>query len=449
MTDKIENPDVIVIGGGLAGLTVTTFLARAGKSVTLFEQSTKEIGGRARTSVFDGYYFNQGAHALYLADAGAAILRELGIAYTGGKPQTTRYEINHGKKYRLLIGGGSSVLGTKSLEPSTENMINQFFDSLNEIDFTKLENVTVQEWLERNVPNADAVEIIKTFVRLNTYGNDPDIQSAGSVLHQFQISNLGGVMYLDGGWQTLVDGLVAAATNAKARIVMGKKAVKVQRSNSGWLVNLSDRTQMSAKVLVIATGPRDAYGLFHDGERSEVLSKAVKELKPIRMACLDVALSSLPQRDVLFALGIESPLYFSVHSAYAKLAPENGALIHLAKYLGTSIDPKPKEDEQELEDLLDLLQPGWRQVVVKKRPLPSMVVSNALVTAANGGLAGRPCTRIEDSLYIVGDWVGSEGLLSNASFASTKEAAQLILNEFGESSKVHAERSSTFDALSS
>ncbi len=244
-------------------------------------------------------------------------------------------------------------------------------------------------------------------------------------------------MYLDGGWQTLVDGLVAAATNAKARVVMGKKAVKVQRSNSGWLVTLSDHTQISAKILVIATGPKDAHALFHDGERPAVLSTAVKELKPIRMACLDIGLSSLPQKDVLFALGIDSPLYFSVHSASARLAPENGALIHVAKYLGTSIEPKPKEDEHELEDLLDLLQPGWRQVVVKKRPLPSMVVSNALVTAANGGLSGRPDPKIEDSLYIVGDWVGSEGLLSNASFASAKRAAQLIHNEFGKSSINH------------
>jgi hypothetical protein len=56
-------------------------------------------------------------------------------------------------------------------------------------------------------------------------------------------------------------------------------------------------------------------------------------------------------------------------------------------------------------------------------------VSNALVTAAGGGLAGRPDPKIADSLYVVGDWVGKEGLVSNASFASAKHAAQLILNE--------------------
>jgi len=58
-----------------------------------------------------------------------------------------------------------------------------------------------------------------------------------------------------------------------------------------------------------------------------------------------------------------------------------------------------------------------------------MVVSNALVTAADGGLSGRPNPRIAENLYIVGDWVGKEGLVSNASVASAKNAAQQILNE--------------------
>jgi hypothetical protein len=160
-----------------------------------------------------------------------------------------------------------------------------------------------------------------------------------------------------------------------------------------------------------------------------VLSKAAREARPIRMACLDVALSHLPDKDALFALGVDRLLYFSVHSAYAKLAPEGGALIHVAKFLGTSIEPKPREDQQELEEFLDLLQPGWRDVLVKRRAHPNMVVSNALVTAAAGGLAGRPDVKIADILYIVGDWVGKEGLFSTPSFASAKRTAQLILSQ--------------------
>jgi phytoene dehydrogenase-like protein len=427
MSNDVDSSDVIIIGGGLASLTTATLLARSGKSVTLFEQSSNEIGGRARTSIQDGFYFNQGPHALFVADVGAKLLQELGIQYTGGIPNTS-FEIKDAKKFRLLVN-----VTSKSKTQASESILEKVFallsDLLKKADFTELDNVSVQEWVERNFHDADSIALMNALIRLTTYANDSDIQGVGSALHQFHVFNQGGVMYLDRGWQTLVDGLIAAAKNAKVKIVMGKKATKLQKSDSSWLVTLSDRSKVSAKVLVIATGPREADALFHDGEKPEALSNAVKEAKPIRLACLDVALSSLPEKDALFALGIDSPLYFSVHSASAELAPPNGALIHVAKYLGTSIKPNPREDEKELEELIDLMQPGWREMLVKKRPLPNMVVSNAIVTAAIGGLAGRPDVRIADNLYIVGDWVGKEGLLSNASFASAKHAARLILNE--------------------
>lgn len=55
--------DVVVIGGGLAGLTASVYLARGGKSVLLFEKSPS-LGGRAITTRKDGALFNLGAHAL-------------------------------------------------------------------------------------------------------------------------------------------------------------------------------------------------------------------------------------------------------------------------------------------------------------------------------------------------------------------------------------------------
>ena len=58
------------------------------------------------------------------------------------------------------------------------------------------------------------------------------------------------------------------------------------------------------------------------------------QMRPVIASCLDVALSKLPQPKRKFAIGIDQPLYFSVHSAWAQLTPRGGALIHTARYGG-------------------------------------------------------------------------------------------------------------------
>ncbi len=59
--DRNIPPRVAVIGGGVAGLTAARELERGGASVTVYE-ARDEVGGKARSVVYDGRVFDLGAH---------------------------------------------------------------------------------------------------------------------------------------------------------------------------------------------------------------------------------------------------------------------------------------------------------------------------------------------------------------------------------------------------
>lgn len=78
------------------------------------------------------------------------------------------------------------------------------------------------------------------------------------------------------------------------------------------------------------------------------------------------------------------------------------------------------------------------EFVIKERFLPNMTVYNALVTAEEGGVYGRPDVKIPgiENIYIVGDWVGPLGLLVDTSISSAKRAAEHIIKTRKELEKI-------------
>jgi phytoene dehydrogenase-like protein len=73
-----QKHDVIVVGGGIAGLVATVYLAREGLDVLLLERNER-CGGLVNTFVRDGFRFEGGVRALISAGIIFPMLDELGI----------------------------------------------------------------------------------------------------------------------------------------------------------------------------------------------------------------------------------------------------------------------------------------------------------------------------------------------------------------------------------
>jgi phytoene dehydrogenase-like protein len=396
----------IVVGGGIAGLTAAVALAQKGCSVAVYEQS-RHFGGRAATQHQDGFSLNLGPHALYRNGPFYKALREWQIPFSGKTPQLTQdaYLIANGRKY-LFPTGGTRLFLTGALGIGEKFAAARALQLLTARRNIADGNLSMSQWLDGNVQQRRARELTEAIVRVSTYCNDLSLISANAALRQVQFALKNGVMYVDGGWETLVKGLFRKAESLGVKLSTG---MPVERVAEG-CVQLADGRQVASAGTILAITP-DAV------ERST--GARLPKLSPIRIACLDLGLESLPAKCGRFALGLDRPFYLSMHSAYASLAPAGGALIHLGKYLASNEDGT----RDELEDLADLVLPGWRDRVKVARFLPNMIVSYAVPTCE-----GRPAVNAVPipGVALAGDWVGDEATLADAAVASALRAADFI-----------------------
>jgi len=444
--------NVVVVGGGLAGLAASIYLARGGRTVTVFEKR-RPLGGRAITNLRQGYRFNVGAHLFHKHGAAAAVCRDLGIPVIGKPASGTTIALLGNDEYRLpnrifpaLLTSLVSLGGKAELLPALIH-IRRFGGS-------RAGDVTLREWLDARIRDTRARHVLEALIREATYSDHADRESAALALSQMK-TVMRGVIFVDEGWQKIVDSMHSAAISSGVHFVSSSRIVGVVQDGRVRAVELggleidADRTDtmaiaypeqkpedvegalLPAETVLLAVDPNTAADLAGNA------GGAWRSARPVTAACLDVALRSLPRPKQLLALGIDRPVQFGVHSAFAQLAPKGGALIHVTKYRkeqkATDEElegAKPRrgsaavEDEQELEALLDRMQPGWREVLVHRRFLPAMTVSNALVTPRD---PRPPVTTSVRGLYIAGDWVGDEGMLSDAALASARAAAKAIL----------------------
>jgi phytoene dehydrogenase-like protein len=218
-----------------------------------------------------------------------------------------------------------------------------------------------------------------------------------------------------------VNGLRDVAVAAGVQLRAGERVASVIADTTARRVLLANGAEEEFDSVVLAVPPSVAHDL---APWNDSLGRYAAAAVPARAACLDVGLTKLPNSRRRFALGIDQPFYLSVHSMYAKLAPEGRVMVSAARYIPAGEDNDSERDLDALERFLDTVQPGWRRFEEHRQFLPNMVVSSAVPRFDQGGIAGRPAPSHTGTpgLFVAGDWVGQGGWLADGTLGSAREA---------------------------
>jgi phytoene dehydrogenase-like protein len=420
--DHKQKWDVVVLGGGISGLTASIYLAQAGKKVLLLDKASK-LGGRGISNTVGSAKLNLGPHALYTNCL--EILNEVGVKISGKTPKLNASLVVDDKKEKMKVVEAINLFLGSHLKWKEKMEFIRFYRHIRKIDLDTLNEMSLEEYLTTILTSKRVKELILAFVRLSTFINNPEILSARVAIGQLQSAK---VLYVNEGWQSIVNDLESRANRLGVTIQNNAVVSKITGSFPKLQVLLKDENIISTRCLLSTINPHDLIKLV-EGQFSDTFIKKCQEMIPVRAACLDLVLTGLPNPKINFALGVDKPWYFSNHSLVAKLSDKPGEIVvHVMKYLNSVIETDSRNDELELESFLDLIQPGWRDYLVSRRYLPKLTVSNAIKKPLDK-LAVHDVNSNEvgiDGLYMAGDWVGDRELLLNASLTSTKNATKLI-----------------------
>ncbi len=219
--EAADQSDVIVIGGGFAGLTTALELARAGTSVTLFEASDIGWGASGRNGGFvsDGFALGLGDLERKLGPDHAKNLWALSAKGTGFV-RTTIADLDPaimlGKgwisAYRYMSGGGAARMEKALARVGTPS---------------------------RYVPHSQIRDLLKS----RKYVEGVEITNA------FHIQPLAYAL-----------GLGRLAADAGAHLVINCPATGLERAGSGWSVAAGGRTFAAPQVVL--TGSAYMHGLY-------------------------------------------------------------------------------------------------------------------------------------------------------------------------------------------
>jgi protoporphyrinogen/coproporphyrinogen III oxidase len=315
-----EAPPVVVVGGGVAGLTAAHELARRGQPFVVLEGSDR-WGGVVRTVREDGFLFEAGPDAMLTTKPdGMALVRELGLEgrVVPTNPQVrTVYVVKNGALHAMPEG---MVLGVPTrwgpvwrsrlfswpgkLRLALEPFVPRRTDAGDESVAAFLRRRLGREAWERlgdallggiHAGDSERLSIQATFPRLRQLE-----ATHGSLVRGFQAApkapaESSAFVSLAGGLSELVDALVARLPTHALRA--SAPVTAIEPGPDGWRIGLASGESVGARAVVLALPAPRALELLRPCSPS-----LADELRPIRFVSTAIVLLGFERGQVAHPL---------------------------------------------------------------------------------------------------------------------------------------------------
>ncbi len=393
----MNDVDLLVIGGGISGLTTAWWAVRAGMSVEVWEASER-AGGKIRSERQDGYLTEQSASLLLnFRPEVSELVRRLDLehkkSYRSKEAEAHRYLLNNGQLTPMPMKLGGMISSPLwSLKGKLRLLAEPFMPA------SKHEDETVSQFITRRLGKEMFEKAMEPFIA-GTLAADAQYASAAATLprltglEQRYGSITAGVLInkllrrrtacvtetfsFDGGMETLVQTLVATpGINLRTGYRMVELAPNGLK-NSGWSITAhtanGTETRRAQHVVLATPAPAAAKAV---APLNDKLTKLLDGIKYAPLAVLHMGLDRSQIGHALDATGFLVPktenLPFNgnlwMSALFPDRAPAGKAL--LTTYLGGARHPEALEwsKQQMAERVIKSLRP-----LLKLQGEPEMV----------------------------------------------------------------------------
>jgi UDP-galactopyranose mutase len=374
--------DVVVVGGGISGLTFAFEASRAGRSVLVLERARQSGGCLSTHRTPGGYWFELGAHTCYNSYVGFTKLIE-GCGLRDEVLQRAKTHLRFLDGDRLVPGSNLGVLLRLFSWPEAAI-------SLPRILGARKDGKTVEEFYGRIVGKRNYAKVLGPMLSA-VPSQCADGFPAGMLfkMRDTRRKDFPRSFTLRGGLQSLTDAL---ARQPGVEVATGRTAVSLAANGPGWVIVTEDGERHEAEVAAVATPPSASSAVL--GGAAPELASHVSRVKDTVVETLAFAVRA-PRLDLPISMFLV-PRKDVFHSAVTRDSVPDPEWRSFAFHFKPG--HTPEERVARVTRLLGLATADLENLVERRTVLPSPALGHEEIVAEIDRLtSGR-------KLCVLGNW---------------------------------------------